>query len=97
MWKPEAVCITRGADNIGTYNRTRRSDRKGCKSSGGHLFTAHPGWGLIDVHAAVIPDFPYEAAVHVTYQETRLPMHDGLPKLRDVPKEMGGSGEALAG
>jgi hypothetical protein len=25
-----------------------------------------------------------------------LPMRDGLPKLRDFPAEMGGSGEVLA-
>jgi hypothetical protein len=31
----------------------------------------------------------------VNYQETVLPMHDSLPKFRDVPKEMGGTGETL--
>jgi hypothetical protein len=25
-----------------------------------------------------------------------LPMRDGLPKLKDFPKEFGGSGEAIA-
>lgn len=25
LWKPEALQITRGADNIGTYNKTPRS------------------------------------------------------------------------
>jgi len=52
--------------------------------------------GLTDVYAAVIPDFPYQPAVHVHYQETRLRIRDGLPKLQDVPKEMGGSGVSLA-
>jgi hypothetical protein len=33
--------------------------------------------------------------VHVNYQETALPMRDGLPKLKDFPKEMGGSGLSL--
>jgi hypothetical protein len=51
--------------------------------------------GLTDVYAAVIPSFPYRPAVHVNYQETRLHLHDGLPKLKDLPKEMGGSGEAI--
>ena len=57
---------------------------------GGHLFTDHPGLGVIDVYAAVIEDFPYEAGVHVNYAESVLPMRDGLPKLRDMPSEMGG-------
>jgi hypothetical protein len=62
---------------------------------GGHLLTAHPGWNLVDVFAGTIPDFPYEVGVHVHYQETRLRMKDGLPKMKDIPAEMGGSGEVL--
>ena len=34
--------------------------------------------------------------LHVNYAETVLPMRDGLPKLRDFPAEMGGSGEIIA-
>ena len=48
------------------------------------------------MYAAVIPDFPYHAGVHVNYQETVLRIKDGLPKMKDVPKEMGGSGISLA-
>ncbi|NOT53936.1 MAG: aldehyde-activating protein, partial [Deltaproteobacteria bacterium] len=32
---------------------------------------------------------------HVHYQETVLKIKDGVPKMRDVPKEMGGSGDLL--
>ena len=96
LWKPEAVRITRGAVNIGTYNKTPRSSRKWCKTCGGHLFTEHPHWGLIDVYAAAIPDFPFQPGVHVNYHETKLRMKDGLPKMSDLPKEMGGSGVTLA-
>ena len=92
LWKLEAVQITQGADLIGTYNKSPHSYRKWCTNCGGHLLTEHPGWGLADVYAAVIPDFPYHAGVHVNYQETTLPIRDGLPKMKDVPKEMGGSG-----
>jgi hypothetical protein len=96
LWNPDAVKITLGAENIGTYNKTAGSSRKWCKTCGGHIFTEHPGMGLTDVYAAVIPDFPYQAGIHVHYQETRLPIKDGLPKMKDVPKEMGGSGIAMA-
>jgi len=34
--------------------------------------------------------------VHVNYESTVLPIKDGLPKLKDFPKELGGSGETLA-
>ena len=72
------------------------SYRKSCKTCGGHIFTGHPGMGLTDVYAAVIPDFPYHAGVHVHYQEAKLRIKDGLPKMKDVPKEMGGSGVTVA-
>src|SRR3954469_4888410 len=92
---PGSVRVTKGADNIGTYNKTPNSYRKWCKTCGGHLFTEHPGWGLTDVYAAVIPDFPYQPGVHVNYQETVLRIKDGLPKLKDFPEELGGSGASI--
>jgi len=96
LWKPEAVQVTQGADSIGSYSKTPHSYRKWCKSCGGHLFTEHPDWGLVDVYAAVIPSFPYRPGVHVHYQESRLALKDGLPKMKDLPKEMGGSGVTVA-
>jgi hypothetical protein len=95
LWKPEAIRVVRGAEHVGTFHKTPKSHRKWCKACGGHLYTEHPGWGLTDVYAAVIADFPFKPAVHVNYQETRLRMADGLPKLKDVPAEMGGSGLTL--
>ena len=95
LWKPESLKITKGADSIGSYAKTPKSQRKWCKACGGHLFTDHPHWNLVDVYAAVIPGFEYKPGVHVNYQETKLRVHDGLPKLKDLPKEMGGSGAAL--
>ena len=50
----------------------------------------------IDVYAAAIPDFPFKPGVHVNYEATVLRMKDGLPKLKDFPKELGGSGEQIA-
>jgi len=96
LWPPRALRVTRGLDEIATYNKTAKSARKWCHNCGGHLFTEHPAWNLIDVYAAAIPDFPFKAGVHVHYQETVLPIRDGLPKMKDLPKEMGGSGELLA-
>ena len=92
LWKPDAVKVTQGADKIGTFNKTEKSFRKWCKACGGHVFTDHPGMGLVDVYAASIPDFPFRPGIHVNYQETKLRMKDGLPKMKDLPKEMGGSG-----
>jgi hypothetical protein len=96
LWKPESMRITQGGDKIGTYSKTPRSIRKWCKSCGGHVFTEHPQSGVIDVYAAAIPEFPFNGGLHVNYGEAVLHIKDGLPKLRDFPKEMGGSGVAIA-
>ena len=96
LWNPEAVKIEKGADKIGEYHKTEQSYRQWCTVCGGHLLTRHPTWDLVDVYAATIPAFPFEPGIHVNYESTVLPMKDGLPKLKDFPEELGGSGEAIA-
>jgi hypothetical protein len=51
---------------------------------------------MVDVFTATIRTLDFKPAVHVNYAETVLPIRDGLPKLKDFPKEFGGSGEAIA-
>lgn len=96
LWSPESVTITQGSDNLGTYNKTPHSSRKWCKTCGGHLLTEHPESGVTDVYAANLPELPFQPGLHVHYQETVLHVRDGLPKMKDVPAEMGGSGDTLA-
>ncbi len=95
LWKPDSITVTRGAERVGTYHKTEKSYRKWCRDCGGHLFAEHPGWGVTDVFAATIPGLAFKPALHVNYQETVLRVRDGLPKMKDMPKEMGGSGETL--
>jgi hypothetical protein len=95
LWKPENAKVTRGAEHIGHFRKTEMSDRQFCTQCGGHLMTDHPPLGLVDVYAATIPSLAFKPAVHVNYAETVLPMKDGLPKLKDFPSELGGSGEAI--
>jgi len=96
LWKPEAVRVTEGAELVGTFQKTELSRRQYCTRCGGHLMTDHPPLGLVDVYAATIPSLPFVPAVHVNYAETVLPMRDGLPKLKDFPAELGGSGEIVS-
>lgn len=95
LWQPDALKVTKGADNIGTYNKSANSYRKWCKSCGGHLFTDHPPMKLVDVYAAVLPTLVFKPGIHVSYGEKVLSVKDGLPKMKDFPKEMGGSGVTL--
>jgi len=95
LWPPAQVTVTRGAENVGAYKKTENSIRKYCTKCGGHLMTEHPPFSLVDVYAATIPSFKFEPMLHVNYGETVLRMRDGLPKQKDFPKEMGGSGQLL--
>jgi hypothetical protein len=96
LWKPEAVEVTHGRDQLGGFQKTALSHRRFCTRCGGHLFTEHGPWGLVDVYAAAIPAFRFQPQLHVNYGETVLPIADGLPKQRDLPAEMGGSGVLVA-
>jgi hypothetical protein len=95
LWKPDNVKVAKGAELLGRFKMTEKSDRQFCTKCGGHVMTDHPTFGLTDVYAATIPSVSFTPGVHVNYAETVLPMKDGLPKLRDFPAELGGSGEVL--
>ena len=95
LWKPEAVSVIQGADKLKTYEKTEASQRQYCSNCGGHVMTRHDPLGLVDVYAASIPSLKFEPGVHVNYSETVLPFQDGLPKLKDFPAELGGSGETV--
>ena len=95
LWKPENVKVTKGAEFVGHFMKTEKSDRQYCTKCGGHLMNHHPLLGLVDVYAATIPSVAFTPGVHVNYAETVLPMKDGLPKLKDFPRELGGSGIAV--
>jgi hypothetical protein len=95
LWPPASVKVVAGQDQIATYNKTERSDRKWCKSCGGHLMTNHPAMGLVDVYAAILPSLAFKPQLHVFYADKVVSIKDGLPKMKDVPAEMGGSGQTL--
>jgi hypothetical protein len=95
LWSPESVQIHKGYEHLSSYQKTVQSIRKWCALCGGHILTEHPEMGLTDVYAAIIPQLDFQPSVHVHYQETVLRMDDALPKMRDVPAEMGGSGELM--
>jgi hypothetical protein len=95
LWKPDAVRITAGAENIATFQKTPLSQRQYCKLCGGHLMANHPPLKMVDVFAATIPALNFVPSVHINYAETVLPIRDGLPKLKDFPAEFGGSGAQI--
>ena len=90
------MSVTKGAEHLKTYQKTEMSQRQYCGQCGGHvMMTNHPTLSLVDVYAATIPTLDFKPKLHVFYSETVLPVKDGLPKLKDFPAELGGSGEAI--
>ena len=95
LWQPDTVKVVAGGEHLATFSKTPFSERQYCSKCGGHVMTNHPPIGLIDVYAATLPTLKFAPGVHVNYAQTVLPIRDGLPKLKDFPKEFGGSGETM--
>jgi hypothetical protein len=95
LWKRDAVTVTEGQKFLGSYSKTDASHRKYCTECGGHVLTDHPPGDFTDVYAAILPTLKFEPGLHVNYESTVLRVTDGLPKMKDFPAEMGGSGETL--
>ena len=70
------------------------SDRRYCTKCGGHVMIDHPTLGLADIRVS-LSGLVFKPTVHLNYQEKVLPIKDGLPKLKDFPAAIGGSGETL--
>ncbi len=95
LWPSASVRITKGEAEIATFHKTENSYRKYCKICGGHLMTDHPRMRLIDVYANLLQGFVHEPTLHANYGSKMVSVKDGLPKYRDLPAELGGSGEVL--
>jgi hypothetical protein len=94
MWSPRKVRVSWGEEHIRAYNKTENNFRKFCNLCGSPVVCDTP-YGLVELFAALMPDFAFAPTMHVYYAERMIPMKDGLPKFKDVPVEAGGSGETL--
>ena len=95
LWKEQDVKITKGEELLSQFQSSEISDRRFCTKCGAHVRIDHPKLGLIDVRAAAPQTVTFKPTVHLNYEETVLHIKDGLSKLRDFPKEIGGSGETM--
>ena len=95
LWSPEAVKVTQGADQIGSFAKTPASHRKFCTDCGGHIMSEHPDMNMTDVYLNVVEGLEHQGAMHIFYGEKTLSIKDGLPKWKDMPTEFGGSGTQL--
>jgi len=96
LWPAQAVRVTKGEELLKGHNKMGFSDRQHCSNCGGQVLIQHPTIDMTDVHAETLRGFEFEPTLHVNYQERVLPIRDGLPKQKDFPAELGGSGELIA-
>jgi len=95
LWQRNEVSVDQGAEFLASFARSDASHRKYCSKCGGHVMTDHPAGNFTDVYAAILPTLKFEPMLHVNYESTVLRIKDGLPKLKDFPADMGGSGESM--
>ena len=95
LWRAGDVRVARGETFLGGYNKSGMSLRRFCTRCGGQLHTEHPGMGLTDVRAGILPTVAFAPSVHLNYAEAVMPVRDGLTKLRDFPADAGGTGEMV--
>jgi hypothetical protein len=95
LYKAENVKVTKGAELLGLYKNSEISDRRFCTRCGSHVTVDHPTLGLTDIRGALPPTLAFKPTVHLNYEETILRVKDGLPKLRDFPTAIGGSGQEM--
>ncbi len=62
---------------------------------GGHVFSDHPAYDLVDVYASVLEGLAFKHGGHVHYAQSILPIKDGLPKFKNFPAELGESGKMM--
>ena len=95
LWKLRNVRITQGRRPSRHFAKHPTSDRKFCDPAGGHVLTDHPtlSGSPMSMPQRSRARSPSCRCCMSTIAGAVLPIHDGLPKLKDFPAELGGSGE----
>lgn len=97
MWPFEAVTITQGEEHLALFSRIPETPRGWCARCGGHIGAfrkdAEPPTVASGPH--VFPELSFVPTLHVFCTEAVIAIDDDLPKYRDLPQEMGGSGELI--
>jgi len=88
--------VSKGEEFLSSYAKVEGHERMWCNKCGGHVYVDHSTtYGKIDVYASILKDFEYKPTFHVNYESSILHIKDGLPKFKDFPEPLGGSGEMM--
>lgn len=97
LWPRANVQFTAGEDKLRRFSKTAHSEggRFTCGVCDGVVGAYLADSDLFDIFSGLFSDFEFTPTVHINYENTVLPIRDGLPKLKDMPEEWGGSGQLL--
>ncbi len=99
MWPQDAVSFVRGKEELALFARNPQTPRGWCARCGGHLgaFRDKDVFPFVALGPHMFPDLPFTPTMHVFCGEGVVAIDDDLPKYRDAPGSLGGSGELMAG
>ena len=97
LWPRDNVRVVKGEDNMRRYSKNGHPEggKYSCGICNGpvgvHLLQA----GLFDIYAGLVRDLTFTPTMHINYENSILPIKDGLPKFKDMPEKAGGSGTII--
>ena len=97
LWPRASIRFLAGEDKLHKYTKSKDTEggRYTCSACHGAIGALIAEAGLFDIFAGLFSDFEFKPTVHINYENAVLKIQDGLPKLKDMPEDWGGSGEYL--
>jgi hypothetical protein len=97
VFSGDAVRFVGGEENVRRFKKTetRPVERLSCAQCGASIGTSVPVLNFYDICVGILQDFEFKPSIHLNYQDRVVSMPDGLPKFRDLPKSVGGTGEMM--
>jgi len=97
VFSGDVVRFVRGEENVRRFKLedSRQLERVSCNQCGASIGTCIPVLNIYDLCVGILQDFEFKPAIHVNYQDRVVSMPDGLPKFRDLPKSVGGTGKLM--
>lgn len=94
LWPRSSIRFTSGEDKIRRFAKSGAAQGGiySCSDCNGLVGVHLAEADLFDIFAGLLTDFEFKPTVHINYENAVLPIRDGLPKLKDMPEQWGGSG-----
>ena len=97
LWPRPKIRFVSGEDKLRRYSKNNHPEGGvlTCGVCNGLVGVYLADAGLFDIFAGLFSDLKFTPTVHLNYENAVLPIKDGLPKLKDMPADWGGSGEFM--